>query len=289
MHAREDAGTMLELTVTEFTVSGRRVLTVGQDVAVHSHGEVAEVRLRPLAGFVVEPFDVCPHLGRVLIRDTVTLAFGKVVRVARRYKSTFLDLLRNLEALRAAVEKESACLLGRDEHNNTLLHLLIGGRYEGVGMVVQQVEGRFGRVAAQKLMRVRNIRGETAIHLALGCGWFEVAALLLSLGAPLVPSKQEQARLSKLWKKPIPSPIDILDRRFRRAHSSRAVAQAEERRSRSTTHAAGIQRSPLNLALLCLVVLTRDRDDFTNLEDMLPTQAMQELFAIALCSLSSRQ
>jgi hypothetical protein len=75
MHAREDAGTMLELTVTEFTVSvrainpvsakvlalplfasalmcshamggrccvaslqGRRVLTVGQDVAVHSHG-----------------------------------------------------------------------------------------------------------------------------------------------------------------------------------------------------------------------------------------------------------
>jgi hypothetical protein len=55
------------------------------------------------------------------------LAFGKVVRVARRYKSTFLDLLRNLEALRAAVEKEPPCLLGRDEHNNTLLHLLIGG------------------------------------------------------------------------------------------------------------------------------------------------------------------
>jgi hypothetical protein len=37
-------------------------------------------------------------------------------------------------------------------------------------MVVQQVEGRFGRVAAQKLMRVRNTRGETAIHLALVCG-----------------------------------------------------------------------------------------------------------------------
>ncbi len=47
--------------------------------------------------------------------------------MARRYKSTFLDLLHNLEALWAVVEKEPACLLGRDEHNNTLLHLLIGG------------------------------------------------------------------------------------------------------------------------------------------------------------------
>lgn len=34
---------------------------------------VAEVRLRPLAALVVEPFDVCPHLGRVLLRDTVTV------------------------------------------------------------------------------------------------------------------------------------------------------------------------------------------------------------------------
>jgi hypothetical protein len=80
-----------------------------------------------------------------------------------------------------------------------------------------------------------------------------VAALLLSLGAPLVPSKEEQARLSKLWKKPIPSPIDILDRRFGSAHASRAVTQAKERQPQRTP------RSPLNLALLCLIVLTRDR------------------------------
>ena len=84
-------------------------------------------------------------------------------------------------------------------------------------------------------------------------GWFEVAALLLSLGAPLVPSKEEQARLSKLWKKPIPSPIDILDRRFGSAHASRSVTQAKERQPQRTP------RSPLNLALLCLIVLTRDR------------------------------
>ncbi len=80
-----------------------------------------------------------------------------------------------------------------------------------------------------------------------------MAALLLSLGAPLVPSKEEQARLSKLWKKPIPSPIDILDRRFGSAHASRAVTQAKERQTQRTP------RSPLNLALLRLIVLTRDR------------------------------
>jgi hypothetical protein len=37
-----------------------------------------------------------------------------------------------------------------------------------------------------------------------------VAAALLSLGSPLVPSKEERLRLRKLWKKPVPTPIDGL-------------------------------------------------------------------------------
>ncbi|ELR23050.1 uncharacterized protein ACA1_360660, partial [Acanthamoeba castellanii str. Neff] len=121
-----------------------------------------------------------------------------------------------------------ACLLGRDEHNNTLLHLLID--QEGVEQVVQQVEKHFGRLTVQKLMRVRNSRGHTAIHLALTAGppcihspyshshpepvgLFGVAGALLSYGAPLAPSKEEERRLGKLWKKPIPSPIDGLRQR----------------------------------------------------------------------------
>ncbi|ELR23049.1 uncharacterized protein ACA1_360650 [Acanthamoeba castellanii str. Neff] len=45
------------------------------------------------------------------------------------------------------------------------------------------------------------------------------------------------------------------------------------------------KRSPVNLALLCLMVLTRDRDDFANLDEMLPPKAMQEHYTIALNSL----
>ncbi|ELR23058.1 uncharacterized protein ACA1_360940 [Acanthamoeba castellanii str. Neff] len=204
MDAKEDAKTSLELTVTEFAVSVRAINPVQSKVmAILSvkrgkklskralrevrMGEVAEVRLRPLAALVVEPFDVCPHLGRVLLRDAVTL----------------WELLR----------LEPACLLGRDEHNNTLLHLLIDQRQEGVEQVVQQVEKHFGRLTVQKLMRVRNSRGHTAIHLALTAGLFGVAGALLSYGAPLTPSKEEERRLGKLWKKPIPSPIDGLRQR----------------------------------------------------------------------------
>jgi hypothetical protein len=48
------------------------------------------------------------------------------------------------------------------------------------------------------------------------------------------------------------------------------------------------ERGVLSLSLLCLAVLTRDRDDFENLEEMLPTTQMQELYAIALGSASWR-
>jgi hypothetical protein len=34
--------------------------------------------------------------------------------------------------------------------------------------------------------------------------------VLLSFGAPLVPSREEQHRLSRLWKRPLPSPIDVI-------------------------------------------------------------------------------
>jgi hypothetical protein len=56
---------------------------------------------------------------------------------------------------------------------------------------------------------------------------------------------------------------------------------------RSISLAAG-ERGVLSLSLLCLAVLTRDRDDFENLEEMLPTTQMQELYAIALGSASWR-
>jgi len=39
-----------------------------------------------------------------------------------------------------------------------------------VEQVVQQVEKHFGRLTVQKLMRVRNSLGHTAIHLALAAG-----------------------------------------------------------------------------------------------------------------------
>jgi hypothetical protein len=103
--------------------------------------------------------------------------------------------------------------------------------------VLRLVERRFGRVAAQRLLRVRNEAGEMALHIALRsgtslrtnadslpcslapCVWahstrlsglLEEAAVLLSFGAPLAPSREEQHRLSRLWKRPLPSPLDVI-------------------------------------------------------------------------------
>jgi len=48
-----------------------------------------------------------------------------VLRVVRRYKESFVQAVNNPEKLWELLCLEPACLLGRDEHNNTLLHLLI--------------------------------------------------------------------------------------------------------------------------------------------------------------------
>ena len=45
--------------------------------------------------------------------------------MVRRYKESFVQAVNNPEQLWELLRLEPACLLGRDEHNNTLLHLLI--------------------------------------------------------------------------------------------------------------------------------------------------------------------
>jgi hypothetical protein len=124
------------------------------------------------------------------------LAFGAVLRVARRFKQTFAAMVGKPGMLRC-LEVEPESLLGRDRHNNTLLHLLLA---DGVHLlrhllkiractasrspaptraqdhanqaveVLRLVERRFGRVAAQRLLRVRNEAGEMALHIALRSG-----------------------------------------------------------------------------------------------------------------------
>jgi predicted metal-binding protein len=55
--------------------------------------------------------------------------------------------------------------------------------------VVQQVEKHFGRLTVQKLMRVRNSRGHTAIHLALTAG-----TLLNWPTCTFAPSRSDRTR-----------------------------------------------------------------------------------------------
>ncbi len=77
-------GSLCEVCAGEGTQ--HRTLSLSRIVGERPIGSstVAEVRLRPLAGFVVEPFDVCPHMGRVLIRDTVTV---RCIPIALRSQS----------------------------------------------------------------------------------------------------------------------------------------------------------------------------------------------------------
>jgi hypothetical protein len=52
------------------------------------------------------------------------LAFGTVLRVARRFKQTFAAMVGKPGMLQC-LEAEPESMLGRDHHNNTLLHLLL--------------------------------------------------------------------------------------------------------------------------------------------------------------------
>jgi hypothetical protein len=47
-----------------------------------------------------------------------------VLRVVRKFKNSFLELLQTPERMWAHLEWDPPSLLGRDENNNTLLHLL---------------------------------------------------------------------------------------------------------------------------------------------------------------------
>lgn len=312
MTAEEDGQTMLQLTVLEFTArlhavspvsaKGEKVLSVGQTLMLHSHGahavckimaiegikrggkalegpfvavdkgDVTEVCIRPLKPFVMEPFEKFPPLGRVLLYEAGLRAFGHVKQVVKLFKPSFADpTFFGSEAIWQQIGKEPQLLLGRNEDNNSLIHLFITHFHqeeerllENITNALRMVNQSFGRAAVFRLMRVRNNQGHMALHLALRAGLFKVAAALLSWGSPLMPSLAEQEQLRRLWKKPVDTPIRCF------------IGGKRE-------------KSPLSLALLCLLVLSCDREEFTNLDEMLPPREMQQLFLIALQSFARAQ
>lgn len=312
MTAEEDGQTMLQLTVLEFTArlhavspvsaKGEKVLSVGQTLTLHSHGahavcqimaiegikrggkalegpfftvdkgDVAEVRIRPLKPFVMEPFEKFPPLGRVLLYEAGLRAFGRVKQVVKLFKPSFVDpTFFGSEAIWQQIGEEPQLLLGRNEDNNSLIHLFITHFHqeeerllENITNVLRMVDRSFGHAAVFMLMRVRNNEGHMALHLALRAGLCKVAAALLSWGSPLMPSPAEQEQLRRLWKKPVDTPIRCFI-------------------------GGKCEKSSLSLALLCLLVLSRDREEFTNLDEMLPPREMPQLFLIALQSFARAQ